>query len=1022
MSNLYKPSLGKRLLVSASIIVAQTAFITTNTAFAQDSVDEIIVTGSRIPLNPNLTSPVPVQTLDGDEFRLSGEISLADVINDVPALVSSLTAENSLTGANALNLRGLGGDRTLTLVNGRRHVSGFEGSQAVDIGSIPQALIERVDVLTGGASAIYGSDAVTGVVNFILKEDFEGLDVDVRGGISDKGDAENFSIRGVVGKNFHQDRGNITFAVDYIEDSELLEGDRRFTRDGRVANDIPNPALATDPSAPPRAFGDFSTFSISSASSLIVARDFGPSGLDLNGNGVEDCDDSSVGGNIGFGLAGCFVVDQDGTVRPFQDGAVGSVTNQFGGDGIRGSHNGDTLIPSVDTLSLNLNASYEITPKAKVFVEGKYSSSEASTRTELNGFFDLLTIAPDNPFIPAVLQNLADDRGGLFVSRDPIDLITGEPDTTERETFRIVGGVKGEFDNGWNYEVSGNYGEFTSDTNDENFLLLDRYFAAIDVVNDASGNPVCRTDIDPTATPPTTPFGIPAFDAGIFSFTPGDGQCRPLNILAGPLSASPEAVSFVTTQVQDQLTLTQTVFSASLAGDSQDYFNLPAGPIGFAVGVEYREETSENRVNDFDQGILPQGTPFTAGALISSVSDNESLGFNGGTSRTLNSEGEYDVFDVFGEIRIPLVNGKKFFEDLSVDGAIRYADYSTIGGATTWKLGANWVVDNNLSFRGTLSQAIRAPNIDELFSPEQPITARPVDPCDATIIPTATNPDLRQANCLADGIPVGFVDPLTARFTGVSGGNPNLGEETADTITIGAIYRPHFIDRLSLTVDYWDVRIDNIIANVSVQNIVDECYDAPDFPNQFCQNVTRNRDASSPIFLGFNFVRQSTINFARSEASGIDFSANYNFDLDENQFGFRVVGSRQLDLDNFFNPSDLTDVNPELGELQRPKWSGNATVSWARGPISAAVQGTYQSRQTLRGAEIETVVATFGPTNGFSDESYVFDANASYEWNDNFTFYGGVNNFTDEEPFSTERAVPVGPRGRFFFGGVRITY
>jgi len=894
---------------------------------------------------------VPVQTLDGDEFRLSGEISLADVINDVPALVSSLTAENSLTGANALNLRGLGGDRTLTLVNGRRHVSGFEGSQAVDIGSIPQALIERVDVLTGGASAIYGSDAVTGVVNFILKEDFEGLDVDVRGGISDKGDAENFSIRGVVGKNFHQDRGNITFAVDYIEDSELLEGDRRFTRDGRVAND-------------------------------------GPSGLDLNGNGVEDCDDSSVGGNIGFGLAGCFVVDQDGTVRPFQDGAVGSVTNQFGGDGIRGSHNGDTLIPSVDTLSLNLNASYEITPKAKVFVEGKYSSSEASTRTELNGFFDLLTIAPDNPFIPAVLQNLADDRGGLFVSRDPIDLITGEPDTTERETFRIVGGVKGEFDNGWNYEVSGNYGEFTSDTNDENFLLLDRYFAAIDVVNDASGNPVCRTDIDPTATPPTTPFGIPAFDAGIFSFTPGDGQCRPLNILAGPLSASPEAVSFVTTQVQDQLTLTQTVFSASLAGDSQDYFNLPAGPIGFAVGVEYREETSENRVNDFDQGILPQGTPFTAGALISSVSDNESLGFNGGTSRTLNSEGEYDVFDVFGEIRIPLVNGKKFFEDLSVDGAIRYADYSTIGGATTWKLGANWVVDNNLSFRGTLSQAIRAPNI----------------------------------NCLADGIPVGFVDPLTARFTGVSGGNPNLAEETADTITIGAIYRPHFIDRLSLTVDYWDVRIDNIIANVSVQNIVDECYDAPDFPNQFCQNVTRNRDASSPIFLGFNFVRQSTINFARSEASGIDFSANYNFDLDENQFGFRVVGSRQLDLDNFFNPSDLTDVNPELGELQRPKWSGNATVSWARGPISAAVQGTYQSRQTLRGAEIETVVATFGPTNGFSDESYVFDANASYEWNDNFTFYGGVNNFTDEEPFSTERAVPVGPRGRFFFGGVRITY
>jgi len=185
-----------RLARSASLVVVALAALST-TATAQDvpASDEIIVTGSRIPIDPNLTSPVPVQSLTADDFRLSGEISLADVVNDVPALVSSLTAENSVTGANALNLRGLGANRTLTLVNGRRHVAGFEGSQAVDVGSIPQALVERVEVLTGGASAIYGADAVTGVVNFILKDDFEGLDIDVRGGISDQGDAENFSIR-----------------------------------------------------------------------------------------------------------------------------------------------------------------------------------------------------------------------------------------------------------------------------------------------------------------------------------------------------------------------------------------------------------------------------------------------------------------------------------------------------------------------------------------------------------------------------------------------------------------------------------------------------------------------------------------------------------------------------------------------------------------------------------------------------------------------------------------------------------
>jgi len=636
------------LIASSSVLALSTPF----TAYAQDtgSDDEIIVTGSRIPIDSNLTSPVPVQSLNDEQFRLSGEISLADVINDVPALVSSLTSENSATGANALNLRGLGANRTLTLVNGRRHVAGFEGSQAVDIGSIPQALVERVEVLTGGASAVYGADAVTGVVNFILKDDFEGLDLDIRGGISDQGDAENFSVRGVVGKNFNNDRGNVTLAFDYIEDSVLRNGDRRFSRNNGIADDNPNPALQGNENAPPRIILGDPRFSISSDRGLIAFQDFGPSGLDLNNNGIEDCEESSVGRNfLAAGFGGCLVVNDDGSIRPFQDGQIAGATNQFGGDGIANNHDLDTLFPSVDTVNLNLNASYDITNNLEVFIEGKYSSSTASSFTELNGFFDLLPISAENPFIPDVLQDTADNAGGLFVNRDPRDLVTGEFDTTERETIRIVGGFKGEFENGWNYEVSGNYGRFEADSNDENFLVLDRFFAAIDVVSDANGNPVCRSDIDPTATPPDTPFDIPAFDAGIFSFTPGDGQCAPLNVLGGIFSASPEALDFVLEQTTDTAVIQQTVFSAFLSGDSEDYFSLPAGPIGFAVGAEYRDESSRNTVNPFDQGILPAGTPFTAGSLISTVSNNQSLGFNGGTSRTQNSNGSFDVAEVFGE-------------------------------------------------------------------------------------------------------------------------------------------------------------------------------------------------------------------------------------------------------------------------------------------------------------------------------------------------------------------------------------
>ncbi len=1014
-----------RLVSSASIATVLLSALSTS-AIAQDAPaeDEIIVTGSRIPIDPNLTSPVPVQSLTADDFRLSGEISLADVVNDVPALVSSTTAENSLTGANALNLRGLGTDRTLTLVNGRRHVAGFAGDQAVDIGSIPQALVERVEVLTGGASAIYGADAVTGVVNFILKDDYEGLDLDIRGGVSDQGDAENFSVRGLYGKNFDNDRGNFTIAVDYIDDSELLHGDREFSRDNGIENDDVNPATATDPNAFPRIFLPGHTFSISSERGVIGPGDFSgfgtaTSGLDLNGNGIDDCQDSSVGQNSSGGFGGCFVIDNDGTVRPYQDGLIAGAFNQFGGDGVRDNYNGDTLLPSIDTFTINLNSSYDITPTTEVFFEAKYSESTATVRNELDAFFDLLTVTPENPFIPSALQNLADTRGGLVVTRDPTDL-GDTPTINERETIRLVGGIKGEFARNLNFELSANYGQFEN-VQIADTLLLDRFFAAIDVVQGPNG-PICRSDIDSTTVAPGTRFNaFPTFDNGFFTFTPGDGQCQPLNILAGQNSASPEAAEFVNVLTEDKTELEQFVLSALVYGDSAEYFTLPAGPVGFAAGIEYRREESQTTNNPFELGIIPSGSPLPAGGFIGDFSDNNGLGFNGGEARQFNSGGEYDVTDLFGEIRVPLVTDKEFFEDLSIDAAIRFADYSTLGLATTWKLGTSWTVNDSLSFRGTVSEAIRAPNIFELFAPQNPQTFRPIDPCDFRNIPSAPNPSLRAANCAADGIPADFVDPLTARFVGTQGGNPDLGVEIADTLTIGGVFSPSFLPGVSLTVDYWSVDISNTIASVPIQDVVDNCYDLPTFPNSFCGQFTRERDASSPLFLGFNNATVSEVNFARAEAEGIDFAFRASRDFGENNIGLSVVGTRQLALDNFFDPNDLSLADPELGEIQRPKWSGNATLSWNRGPFAASVQGTYQSTQTLAGAEIETVDNIFGP-NGFSGDITIFDANASYEFNDNFSFYGGVNNFTDETPFRTQTAFPVGPRGRFLFGGVRITY
>ncbi|MCC5996108.1 MAG: TonB-dependent receptor [Oceanicaulis sp.] len=1064
---------------------------------AQRADDVVLVTGSRIARDPNLASPVPVQSLDAEALQLSGEISLADVVNRIPALLASTTAEQSLTGANALNLRGLGSVRTLTLVNGRRHVASFEGEQAVDIGSIPRGLVERVEVLTGGASAIYGSDAVTGVVNFILRDDFEGQQYDVRFGISSRGDAENASFQGLWGKNFHEGRGNVTFALDYTYDSVLRFGDRPWSANNGLSRGMANPALrfqhgditgstplfgnfynfqqtgrypigflipasaqafinqynatfgtnltVNDLSAaelalierratsPSRAILPQPNFSISSRRGVISPGNFGLApGIDTNSSGIDDCLESFVGwnnslaGTGSFGFAGgCWVVNEDGSVRPYRDGLIAGSFNQFGGDGIEDVFDLTHLIPQTERVTANLNARYDITANTRAFFEFKASQSVTQRGTPLNTFYDLLYGAPDNPFLPQELQGLAQQTGGLFITRDPTDLGPNVNQYT-RDTYRVVAGLQGDLDNGWSWEVAANFGQFTNTSKFRNTVLLDRFFAAIDVVADANGNPVCRSDLDPTAVPPTTIFGIPDFDPGFFTFTPGDGQCRPANIWGGPNAISQDAVDFITTTTIDELRLEQTVLSGFLTGDFGNWFTLPAGPVSFATGIEYRRESSRLHRDDVSLGILPAGSPFGEGTMISDVSDNGSLGFNA-SSQFFNSSGNFDVTDVFVELSVPILAGLPLAEELTIDGAYRYADYSTVGGAETWKLGMIWTPVEDISFRGTVSQAIRAPNIDELFRPDNPAFFRPIDPCDAAELANAPDPALRTANCQAGGaglpgLPAGFTDPLSARFPGVAGGNPNLSEEKADTITLGLVFTPRVLPGFNFTLDYWNVEIEDGIGFVTSQQIVDGCYDSTDFPNSaFCGLFERETDAGSPQFGGFRFLRQSFVNFASIQARGYDFAANYSFSWRDMDFRMGVSGTRQERLNFFNNPLDPTDVTHRLEELRRPVWAGNANFGVTRNDLSLGWNTQYVGRQALGGVEVDTIDTLFGDA-GWAPEMFIHNFNAAYRLNDSVRFYGGVNNVFDEFPYVTERAWPAGPRGRFFFFGVEASF
>ncbi|MCK5745517.1 MAG: hypothetical protein KAH44_04845, partial [Oricola sp.] len=280
-------------------------------------------------------------------------------------------------------------------------------------------------------------------------------------------------------------------------------------------------------------------------------------------------------------------------MRPFQDGLIAGVFNQFGGDAIQNNFDADYLTPEHENVVANLLASYDLTPNLTAFLDFKYSYTTTDFGGPLNTFYALLTVAPDNPFIPDELQTLADDTGGLFITRDPTDL-GPNINTEERDIFRIVAGLKGENDAGFTYALTGNYGRFDRKQIDRNRVIMDRFFAAIDVTTDGAGNPVCRSDLDPSTVSPTTPFDIPLFDFGYFTFNPGDGSCRPANILGGPNSISAEAVDFITATVINEFTLEQTVFNGILTGNFDKFVKLPGGSIGFATGFEYRKEESKS--------------------------------------------------------------------------------------------------------------------------------------------------------------------------------------------------------------------------------------------------------------------------------------------------------------------------------------------------------------------------------------------------------------------------------------------
>ncbi|MEM7005880.1 MAG: TonB-dependent receptor, partial [Pseudomonadota bacterium] len=776
-------------------------------------------------------------------------------------------------------------------------------------------------------------------------------------------------------------------------------------------------------------------------------------------------------------------------LRAFNPGLAVDAFGAIGGDGITQEDNTELLLPEQTRFLFNAGTDYELHENITFFAEGKFAFTEATEQAGIP-FNDDIPIALDNPFIPAALQAQIQeiiDLGGspdLTVSRDVLDSAVFPVEDIERTTIRAAGGFRGTIPGlGFDYEASYTWGRTEVESVNRNARIEDRYFTAIDAValtaadlpnldgtlnalragediqitpdSAQVGDIVCRSELDGSIPPSNlegSPFSVgnPPVDPDnpeevrAVSFQFGDGQCAPLNIIGlNAISGTVGGANFAFQDLTDSTILTQQQILLTVSGDSSEFFELPAGPIGFAAGFEWREDASNFTPDGFRR--------------IEDVVANSAV-VNASPITTDEFPDTIDVIEGFAEIQVPLLAELPFAELLEVSGSVRVSDYNTIGTTTAWSVNGRYSPHEWITFRGTYNEAVRAPNIGELFGPVVAATIGVgADPCDDDNINNGSV--FREQNCLAF-VEAGFnsADFLTAFVFGTSGGNPTLLEEEAETFTVGTVFQPGWLfDGLTFVADYYDIEIVNAIDTLTGQEIAEACVDLPSIDNQFCGNVFRN-PANGGAISGFT---AGQINLASLAVRGVDWSATYDFEM-PNYRGWNLgsmrlsaVGTRFLEdtvdgdptsaeviaaitdpLEQELSQTSLDIANDELGEFTRPEWIATLGINWELGKFGVNWQGRFESSQNsinivnedLVDVVIENGAVVVNPNTGFVDPSqektgvgFAQDISFTYDWKEKLGFFGGVNNLTDEDPFLGSLTRNVNPRGRFFFVGVRGT-
>ena len=906
-------------------------------AFAQVE-DEVFVTGSRIK-KQDFNSNSPVATIEAVQFERSGVINTENLLNALPQTVPGLTrtSNNPGNGTATIDLRGLGSNRTLVLVNGRRAmVNGQAG--VVDINTISPSMIKNVEVLTGGASSVYGADAVSGVVNFILKDDFEGMEANVGYNITEKGDAETLNASMTMGANFDSGRGNATVNMSYTDRSALFQGDRDFSN--------------------------------------IAFFDDGNGGLEPGGSsGVPGT--SIFAGGLGtfspdsFGI----IFNQDGSIRPFEtSGQVNDFYNYAPVNFLQ--------LPQ-ERFTISTSANYEINEKAEVFMEARFANNTVpSELAPTPAFIGTSWTLDGNPFIDAAAQQVLSDAigSGVDTDGDGIDdeasallrrrLVEVGPrsGTDRRNTFQLVGGIRGAVTDNWDYEASFSAGRTQNASNQSGNIDVPRFNQSLLLATDAAGQVILDANGNPTCA-----------DTGTNGSTV---SCSPLNIF-GAGNISQASADFIRTAVATTDETTQNVAQLNFTGNLGS-MSFTDAPVGVAFGAEYIENKFEFNP---DQGVA-----------ASSI-----RGFNGAPPVS----GEYDVYSAYGEMSVPLISGAAFANNITLDLAGRVSNFSTVGTKYNYKIGGEWEVNDQVRFRGNYNTAVRAPNIGELFAPVGENFPGADDPCSAVDAPAGGLTPAQVAICVATGVPAGVVgtpaiDPASGQIRSLAGGNPDLDVEEAKTITFGVVLTPSFMDGLSFSADYFDIKIDGFIAQFGggTNNILDTCYLGAlgGVGSPFCNAVNRRADGT------IDFVSNQSANVAGNKLQGIDFAANYSFDSAD-MFGMDI-GNVALGYngtytmknefeafagDTLFDCAGLFGNN--CGEPD-PTYRHFVTADVSKGALNANV-----TWQLIGGVTDGNIIDGSAPqsVNKLGAEHYI-NTSLTYDFTDSFAMTFGVQNLLDNKP------------------------